>query len=206
VENSQKIKFDLSFKFKGNRKYVAGTDVYNKVVEKLLELSITGIRDIELSFHRFIHHNLSCNLSKSSMDIQFDESSAIFTFKSDGLKYFLALVETKDEVKGNYNFDEYQITGHSLILKKTVELNQATNICYSNIEKVVALNKHLLNNYFSENTGKWAFSKIQLVKEFKTLKPSRIRLMLEKNIGLKLTKSAIDFDGNKIGYIYFSAL
>ena len=52
--------FLLDFKFKGERNYIHGTDIYTKIIQHLSEGYKPG--NIDLSFHKVVKNNLTAEL------------------------------------------------------------------------------------------------------------------------------------------------
>jgi hypothetical protein len=52
--------------------------------------------------------------------------------------------------------------------------------------------------------GKWYFGKLQLDKDISVLDIDNFQIKLERNIGVKFTKSTIILDGEQVGSIFFS--
>lgn len=195
--------FDLQFKFKGGRRYVHGTDIYTTVVEKLK--GGLDIVDIDLSFHKIITSQLKGELLPADVKSGNTESpAAIFKFKTARSETFIVrLFETGKAVTDEYPYDEDTIVDAAVTDPEGKNIELSTPLPYRTIEKVVALNKGLLNKLFTDS-GKWYFTRITAFKDIETEQLSTIKITLEKNIGSKITKSLIEFDNRPVGYIYFS--
>lgn len=194
--------FLLNFKFKGDRNYVHGTDIYTHVLQHLSkEFTISNI---DLSFHKVVKNNLIAELiTLGSTSSHKANPASIFKFGDPTETYIIRLFETNSGVTENYEYDEEDVIKASIFNEdeKSILLNSPSS--YTNIEKVVALNKRLLQNLLTD-PGKWLFTKITVDKDLNRQQPEIITLKLVKNIGSKITKSLILFDGEEQGYIYFS--
>ena len=194
--------FSLNFKFKGNRNYVHGTDIYTKVLQHLSkEFTISNI---DLSFHKVVKNNLIAEFLPGD-HVNSDNAipASIFKFTEPVKTNIVYLFETNNEVTENYEYNEEDVIKASIFKgdEKSILLNSPSS--YTNIEKVVALNKRLLENLFTD-AGKWFFTRITIDKDLNQQQPEIITLKLIRNIGSKITKSLILFDGEEQGYIYFS--
>lgn len=194
--------FLLDFKFKGDRNYVHGTDIYSKLMEHLS--GNFELHDIDLSFHEVITSNLKAKFFNSAAKGLIDGTPAsFFKFTSGNERYTIQLVETGELITGSYEYDEDKIGEGAIFYneEKTIELNSLNG--YTNVEQVVALNKSLLNKLFTD-AGKWYFTKIAIKKDINIERPGVIKIRLVNNIGSKITKSLIFFDGEEKGFIWFS--
>jgi hypothetical protein len=194
--------FPLNFKFKGNRNYVHGTDIYTKVLQHLSkEFTISNI---DLSFHKVVKNNLTAEFVPAGyVSSNKTTPASIFKFASSKETYIVYLFETNEEVTENYEYNEDEVVSASVFNEdeKSILLNSSSS--YINIEKVVALNKRLLENLLTD-PGKWFFTRITIDKDLNQQQPEIITLKLVKNIGSKITKTLILFDDEEQGYIYFS--
>ena len=194
--------FSLNFKFKGNRNYVHGTDIYTKVLQHLSkEFTISNI---DLSFHKVVKNNLVAEfVSGDHVNSDKATPASIFKFADPVKTNIVYLFETNNEVTENYEYNEEDVIKASIFTEdeKSILLNSSSS--YTNIEKVVALNKRLLENLLTD-PGKWFFTRITIDKDLNQQQPEIITLKLIRNIGSKITKSLILFDGEEQGYIYFS--
>jgi hypothetical protein len=194
--------FLLNFKFKGDRNYVHGTDIYTKVLQHLSkEFTISNI---DLSFHKVAKNNLAGELLPAgSVSSNKANPASIFKFNNTIETYIVRLFETNKEVTENYEYNEEEVIKGSVLNRDEKSILLRSSSSYTNIEKVVALNKRLLENLLTD-PGKWFFTRISIDKDLNQLKPEVIALKLIKNIGSKITKTLILFDGKEQGYIYFS--
>jgi hypothetical protein len=195
--------FQLDFKFKGDRNYVQGPDIYNKVMEFLYAENFT-IKNIDLSFHKIARHNLRGEIFKTdSGSRDAGDVISIFKFTDDNESYVIHLFETDSVITEHTEYYEEKIVELSTlnVVDKTIILSSLAP--YTNIEKIVALNKALLNKLLTD-PGKWYFTKLTVDGDINNKHPYAIQVALVKNIGSKITKSQILFDGKEKGHLYFS--
>lgn len=196
-------KYDLSFQFKGGRNYVHGTDLFNQVNELAVQEDISLAGQVQMSIHRMIHENLTAHWIEGDM---IENPAAVFVFTEGSNREVLALTENGNSVEERYAYDEDSIGLQAEITDQEIIHQHVAAIEYSNIEKVVALNKVHLQHLFQDNVGKWIFSKLSVSGDFKASTVKTIKIELKKRIGLRLTKSNIYFDNRHIGEIYFSSI
>jgi len=191
---------DISFQFKGNRTYVQGPDIFDAVIGHIRE-SFDNVRNISVTFHDIIRSQVDCYVTKYS-DSTDSEADCQIRFESNGTEYIVVIKSNDKEITGSYPYPENNIVELCKIEDKTITLEDS--IDFSNLEKIVAMNKALMISLFSDAVGKWIFSKLTLDTDFESATYKKYSLTLIKNMGLKLTKTAISLDDKPIGYIYFT--
>ena len=195
----KEIKYDLEFCFKGNRTYVHGTDIYNKIVE-ILNNDMKDTK-IDLSFHGVAKKNILLSNKKPE-----NENLIKFVCKYTGEnneRKILYGMERNHNITCQYTYPEEEICYLSDLDLENKEINLNTDTSYSFIENSVALNKYLLENLFPDVNGKWYFTRLQLL-DVTTKKTYPLKLVLKANFNFKLTKTEIFISDKSMGYIYFS--
>ena len=188
----------LEFCFKGERTYVHGTDIYNKLVTILSP--VMKEENLDLSFHGVAEKNIRLLIEKPK-----DENLIKFVCKyiDIGGKKILFGVENEKSILCQYPYDENKITIFTALNKKNEEITLVNDSSFSFIENSVAMNKHLLENLFPNVEGKWYFTRLQMKQIVKdNIYP--LKLKLKANFNFKLTKTEIYIDNTLVGYIYFS--
>lgn len=195
----KEIKYDLEFCFKGNRTYVHGTDIYNKIVE-ILNNDMKDTK-IDLSFHGVAKKNILLSNKKPE-----NENLIKFVCKYTGEnneRKILYGMERNHNITCQYTYPEEEICQLSDLDLENKEINLNKDTSYSFIENSVALNKYLLENLFPDVNGKWYFTRLQLL-DVTTKKTYPLKLVLKANFNFKLTKTEIFISDKSMGYIYFS--
>lgn len=192
--------FDLNFCFKGERDYVHGSDIFNKLSE-ILQNAGVGNRSIDFSIHGISRSNLTVTTEKPN-----DLSSIKFALTyigENGLKGNLYGIENEKQIDCRYAYHE------ELIVEKITsgenefqaQLNEDSSFTF--IENLLVLNKFLVNRIILNETGKWYFTKLQLKKnvsgDFLPLK-----LVFKNNFNYKFTKTEIFANSESVGFVYFS--
>ncbi len=194
--------FSLDFKFKGDRNYIHGTDIYTKIMQHLGKAYLPV--NIDLSFHKVSRNNLAaelCCINEPASKII--NPVSVFKFTSNSDKYIIKLTEGSGIVKERYEYDEDKLVEPAIFKEDEKSITLHSSPQYTNIEKVVALNKALLNKLFFDD-GKWYFTRIAITKDINAEDVANIRLQLINNIGSKITKTKFFFDEREKGYLYFS--
>jgi hypothetical protein len=191
-------KYSLEFCFKGSRNYVHGTDIFNKVIKQLKNEMLN--KKIDLSFHGIARTNI--DLVNEKPDNEKLIKFAIKFINKDNKKEVMYGIENGKKIECRYEYPEENIYNLSNLNleKKEVVLNKDTS--FSFIENIVALNKYLLVNLFSNAHGKWYFTRLQLKENIDSNYP--LKLILKGSFNLKLTKTEIFVDNKSVGFIYFS--
>ena len=189
--------FNLEFCFKGNRSYIHGTDIFSKLVEQVGDRSF----NIDLVLHGITTNNMSFTDEKPK---QKKEIKVILNYQYNEEKIKLFGTETDAKVNCRYAYNEEAIVKNSIvnIAEKNILLKMPAN--FSFIEHIVAMNKALLENLYTDLEGKWYFTRLQLKKNIPIHQIQSLELSFKSNFNFKLTKTAILVNREEIGFIYFS--
>lgn len=192
---------NIAFCFKGQRNYVHGTDIYNRLYETVLKDQIQSDASFDLSFHGVATTNLKCLETPPE-----DENLLKFAckyFDQTGERKILYGVENNEAINCRYEYPEENICSLSTINTELQKISLAQDSSFSFIENCVALNKFLLETLFPDVNGKWYFTRLQLKKfQINTIYPLEIRF--QSNFNFKLLKSEIYVEDESVGFIYFS--
>ena len=190
----------IELMFKGERTYVQGPDIYNAVMKEL-STSFNMISDVSASFHNMVSSQVDCFLYESDAVTETNPDCQI-SFKSGEKDYTAVVKGNGNEITGRYPYPESEIVKHCMVEDNSIILEH--KVGFSPLEKIVAMNKVLMNSVFNKPKGKWLFTKLTLSNQFDKENYDKYTLTLVKNIGLKLTKTAIHLDDKLVGYIFFS--
>lgn len=187
---------DLINTYKGSRKYIHGTTIFNSVYSLLkaeyeslsshqfdLKLMAPALKPLSvIRNNEFVKNEV-----KARLIVTHEESSEVFYF-----------VECDKEFEINrIDYDE------ELIIQNFYRTNNGIGIPYSNeytlIEIIVSLNKKLMNMIYGNSS--WYFVKLNL-----RAIPDSINHIELRNVGNKsvMTKTAIIINGLNLGTINFS--
>lgn len=189
---------DLDFCFKGSRKYVHGTDIFSKLTEQYNN----DVMNIDIAFHGITVNNMSFSKEKP----EGKEVKVTFRCIYNENKIKLFGIEIDSNIDCRYKYFEDQIVNNSTVIvsEKSINLNTPTE--YSFIEHIVAMNKSLVENLYTDTNGKWYFTRLQLKENISMSDISSLKLVLKSNFQFKLTKSSIILDNVVVGFIYFSLI
>lgn len=196
---------EIVFKFKGERHYVHGTDIYS-AVEKFLnsEFDSTKIGLLDLAFHKQASKNLILE-SSEQLPKHLDQNICVSVkFNYEKKVHYLFLKESNNQVVNRYDFLDSDITSKGIYDKdgNCAQIKILAN--FSLIENIVILNKGLHENIFPENNKKWLFARLVLDNFNTELKAKTLKLRLKRNFQFKLTKTEILLDDIRLGDIYFA--
>ena len=182
------------FLFKGNRKYVHGTDIaiyLEKYVQKplkLFDLKIT--KQIKTQPRILLVNSLKKRLKKSSA-----------TCKIKGKKnIFILFLETKNKVLNSYSYDESLLANNYYINKKRGKCLITTSL--HSVEILVSLTKYWHQKRVCK--GEWMFTRLKLNKWFNKSNIKNIEIENFLNLNNKSTISKVFENKKLIGEIFFS--
>jgi hypothetical protein len=189
-------KLDLSFK--GDRNYLHGTDIIQGLFATKLKLF-----DISIQFHKMSKYQLEANYVNSDDLPALRESKnlcAIMFFTNDnGEKKIVVMIENNNhKIYKSYPYNESEVIENSILKNK--KISQMAKNQYSFIERVVALNKELLNNIVAWQ--EWLFVRIDLLEP--PSEKEHISIKCVREVGGSMYKSSISSNSHLLGYIFFS--
>ena len=194
----------LNFKFKGNRKYVHGPDIYNQMMEHATAVrDLATINRIKLVIHAFASHQ--CLLMVSDMGESFDKPGnliADLTLVTSKGNMTAALVETTEPINDTYSFDEGIIEDLCVIKSPSIEIKGDSG--YSSIEVAVSMTKQLHNRLFPQKDGKWIVTGYDFTRLLTSEDGKALTVVFKHNFNNRLTKSELSAKGQTLGHIFFS--
>lgn len=191
----------LEFNLKGQRTYIQGPDVYNKISNFIDE----NCTNFELSFHQIMENNIILSEKKPTdlKDLYFACS-----FMDNGIKKELyGLKDENSKPSKSFPYPEEEIIKNTKLVLKNKSIILEKNTGFSLIEEIVAMHKHLLSQIFANKEGKWYFAKIIFQKLPKgDVYP--LKVSFKSNFNFLLVKSEIAFNPSKTlggGILYFGS-
>jgi len=179
-----------TLKFKGNRKYLHGTDLYNFFIKK-------NFKDIKIQFKKKIRFQPKINIFKNNKKLK--NENCLIQYNNNGKLTKLILTESKKKIKKKYDYDETGMYKNFKLFKQSAICNFKTH--FSTIDVLVALNK-LYNNERVRKT-KWYFVKLKLIKALDENFKKKFKIKIKKNISNKFTIMNIFKNKKKIGEIEY---
>lgn len=200
--NSQTI--DLDLRFKGDRDYLHGTDVYEALLGGLRrQIPDLGGR-IRYAFHRIARTALRAEIGDAGVPPKVGPVVAEMVVGGHDAPLVARAHETGEPVTGRYAYDEDSIRGQCHIDGSRISMAGATP--FKPIEVAVAMTKLLHNHLQPPETGKWMFTRLDLSRPFEPADIAGMTVTQVRQLGAKLTMSEVGAVGQKIGAIYFSVV
>ena len=194
----------MRFRFKGERDYIHGPDIYNEMMEQIeAHYSRSTLGKLRLAMHTFA--SKQCNMIIGEIDeIPLKPERAVSELKIDTTRGRLVtrLVETDYSIDGRYEFDESHIENWSSINGENIVITGDSG--YSAIEVAVSLTKQLHNRLFPSNDAKWIVSVVELERPLERADSSGMVVQFKHNFSNRLTKSEMFSGDVSLGHIYFS--
>jgi len=185
----------LSFKFKGNRNYVQGPDMFNALKN---HVDFNEATQIALTIYQILRNNADLHRLGGTEGIPKD-AVAVLRVKKEGNQEAYVLLGNSIPISDSYPYDEAIFRRICSISDKAISLKK--NSPYSFIETVVAMFKKLLQTLYPNLQGKWLFTHIQL-DSFNEVSEN-LKIIHTHNLADKLMKGDILYGHKKLGQIQF---
>lgn len=195
---------NFDFRFKGDRNYVHGTDIYNAIARYLQTRYGRELSHINLSFHTVMTHQLEGEVVETEQPDFAVQPAVICKFAAAGSGKTLALRESERTLQGRYAYDEESIARAGRISEDGQAITLVNETPYSSVEVTVAINKRLMQTIFAHEAGKWWFSRLILSKLLPEDATTTFMVRLKRHLGPRLTCSTIMVGGEPYGEVYFS--
>jgi len=193
-----------NFKFKGDRNYIHGTDMYNHTLKQLVKAhEFNTSNRVRFSIHSIASRQ--CQLILGEPGESFSKPNnliADLVIETPEGPIAAMVVETDQPVTERYPYDEAKIESLCEITDQQIEIKG--NSGYTPIEVAVAMNKQLHNHLLPHKDGKWFFTRIDLDRLLKKEHSENLTIVFKHNFNNRLTKSELLFRGESIGNIFFS--
>lgn len=200
-------KIDLNFRYKGDRQYIHGTDMFNKCFRVMKEQTQGKIENLEFTIHKMTDSNLSLMLYQNQQFLDVDDRDiAILKFSSCGLLWQANLINADTKPTDRYSYDEASIVELCEIddTARYIFLNSGETP-YSEIETLVSMTKALHLKLFPQLLSSWVFCRWESPCWPLGGSMRGVCIRLLQAAGTRLTKSEVSLEGEVLGNIYFSA-
>ena len=186
----------IHLSMKGERSYLHGTDILYALI------GLTGkCQDLSFNIHKLSSKVLRAQVVSES-DVSTLRSSgelcALMIYNQSSQRKMIAVTETNEPITARRPYNEEYVVKGAKITERTIIQNFPQEGNY--IERIVALNKKLLNSVIEMEA--WLFSRINLKNA--PLEPHKLSLKITREIGERTYQSEICGDGDLLGKIYFS--
>lgn len=186
--------WDLDLTFKGQRNYIHGSDIYNKIVA-----TFGPYRTLELQFHRMLAMSPVMTLLAPDEEQAGYDAFGLIVIDNTTLRVGIR-AGTRDTGDRRYPYDEDGATNGAILAEQII--TQKPPFQYTFIEHVIALNKKLLMSRFPERSIKWLFTRLEM--NFMPKDIQHLRLTHTKSLGTRLIISEIAVNERDCGRIFFS--
>lgn len=198
----------MIFCFKSTRDYVQGGDIFNEVIQIIKSRGeCQSNLNVDLIMRNVLRTNADLFFVKKTDNNSDKLVNATINISCNTNQYQMILVENDTPIDQRNDYFEEEIIKSVLFNEdeKAISLEKSNH--YTVIERIIALNKVLLNNLFPNHGGKWYFVKIKLRNWDINMEDSAsIKLSFKKNLDFKLTDTLIYVQGEQVGNIYFSLI
>jgi hypothetical protein len=182
-----------------------GTDIYNAVCDLLAARQFGPLEKLDVVFHKMTLRQLRGRIYLEEPAPE-AECQVVFRCKAGGRPLTLILEEDGTPVTERVPYDEEALAAQATFdeAEKRIALEGCPS--FSNIEKIVALNKALLLRSFPEAKGRWLFARLQLSQSIRPRVFEQIEVRFQGHSNFRITRSALFGDGAPLGSLYFSLL
>lgn len=158
--NSSKV---LNLRFKGNRRYIHGSDIYNSI--NSLSSIFTGKPSSYVSrlvFRAFAYHD--CDICIHNLNETRKIIATGTIADNAGTETPFWIFESDRAVNERYEFNESLITSSSYIHETCISITHETG--FTAIENFISLSKELNYHLYPNILGKWVFGQLDLYRPF----------------------------------------
>jgi hypothetical protein len=195
----------LELRFKGERDYLHGTDIYDAVASALRQREGRADGAFRMSIHRIARRQCAMVVADTPDRAGRPEEAVVeFALGGGGSRLTGWLIETEYEVDCRYSYDEDAVVADTRFDGEAIILDRAPG--YRPIEVVVAMTKRLHYSAVPIAAGRWMFTRLDLKRLLEDEDEADMRIELKNRLGHRLTRSRIECRGVHIGEIYFSAV
>jgi hypothetical protein len=195
---------EITFKFKGNRDYVHGTDIFDKVLKNIRFFLNNYPTKINASFHSLLKSNGILRIYNYKEAIDRENLSALFSIQADAASFLITITSFNSAITSSYHYDEADVLYKSAIDNDSIKMIVKSSYTY--IEQIVAMTKQLHLTIYPDAKKNWLFTKIEVIDLIDPTSYLNRELAIKavKNFHYKLTQNAIFLNDNLIGNIWLS--
>ena len=191
---------DLKLKFKGERDYIHGPDIFN-VMYKQFEDDY----NIRPSKSKLLSRKMAKKqLGFTTKKIENHPFFSVFEAANKSEKIIYYLYELDEKINESIYYDEDDIVDNAIFNYSGKEAKILAYERYTISEISVALLKKLCTESVS-NSVKWIFIEMELTNSISLYTKDCLKITIEKNLGTKMVVASIHVNENKIGTIKFSS-
>ncbi|MBO6792760.1 MAG: hypothetical protein JJ895_02525 [Balneolaceae bacterium] len=190
---------EIEFKFKGNRRYVHGPDIFYAICDHITEIENKVPTSVKLVSKHLSEKQLF--FKDEILDNLAIQSTADYTIGNE--KKRLYSYESSDEVINSIDYDEPDIVNNASF---SGFVGTIVNYSRYNVAEIsVAILKEICNRTITD-TVKWVFVGLELETKTNKNTTEEIKIELIKHLGTKMVVSNIYIDSIKVGQLKFSSI
>jgi hypothetical protein len=195
---------EIPFKFKGNRDYVHGTDIFDNVLKNVRFFLKRYPTKINGSFHRLLKSNGILRIYNHDEAVDRENLFSLFYILQENASFLITITSSDSAIASSYQYDEDDVLQNLVIDNGSVTMLAKSSYTY--IEQIVAMTKKLHLTYYPNAKKNWLFTKIEINDLVNPSLYPNHQLLIKaiKNFHYKLTQNAIFLDDNLVGNIWFS--
>ena len=186
----------LNLKFKGDRTYIHGSDIYN-AVDRVVGKDNDVCYLSHLAFRRFARRDCDLLWAKPPQGESLTAQGRVRHSDTDRPFW---VVESSEPAAGRYDFDEASLVAPAVRDGEEIVLEKRS--IYTPIEEVIALTKRLSYELTPDIDGKWVFGQLNLScalpNDYSSLTIRRIR-----EVAGRFSLNNIIIDNDDVGNIRF---
>ena len=186
----------LDLKFKGDRTYIQGGDIYN-VVDRFVRKTDVASFLLYLAFRRFARQDCDLLWDRPASTEKLIAQGSVSL--SDSRRPFW-IIESDRPAAGRYPFDEDSVVAPAVRHGEQIVLEKRS--IYTPIEEIIALTKRLSYELTPDIDGKWVFGQLNLrcalPDEYR-----KLRITRKSEVAGRFSVNDIDIDDNQVGDIRF---
>ena len=152
----------VPFKFKGGRSYVHGTDIYDSMLEMVLDYFGEYPDSVKGSFHGLLKNNGIFRIYNSGEPLENEQLFGLFSILMKENMYQLVLLDAGTPISLYYKYDEQKVLENVVLKDETITMQFKSTYTY--IEQIVSMTKKLHLTIYPVAKGKWLFTKILVDK------------------------------------------
>lgn len=194
----------IPFRYKGNRNYVHGPDIFDAMLETVHDYFNNYPNEIRGSFHRFLRNDGMISIYDINQSIKDKIIYAIFSIIINEDNYKVAITASKNLVSSSYDYDENKVL--DTIEYHDDEARMILKSSYTYMEQIVAITKKLHLTFYPLDNKSWLITKIHLIDAIDpAIFPGHmLSIKAEKHFHYRLTQNSIFLDDKFLGSIWFS--
>ncbi len=193
----------LNLCFKGNRSYLHGTDLFNRMSEHGERFVGGPLTRLRFAVHRPMAHAVEAIFADEG-ELTGAQPGAVLAFHASGKRWQLVARETTVPVQCRNPYDEEQIVEACTFDEGAKAIRLTVALPFSDIELWVAANKALLDRWFGGATG-WWFVRAEVDRYTNHTVYKEVTLSVVHSFNQRLIKSAVTIDSVIRGHIFFAA-